>query len=406
MAKKKNKNRINLNASKLFLKQRKTAIIVSLCNVIVLLFLSYILNNQAIFTGEDLNKYAWMEWIKNKCGLSRDVEEKKDAVFVNVAYDKQLIERHDDYGMTIGNVDITDRAKLRSFLEVLQKTDVYKYIFLDVRFEKGFDSPEDSALFSQITNMRDIVVANHSDIEILDSSLLSKTAINDYYSTITETNFTRYKYIKNNRISVPLFAYRELSGNDIDKHLWFYTCNHRLCYNSLFISFPIKNWSEFDEQQTKIYYNLGNDLQSNYSDKDIASLTKGKFVVIGDMIEDLHDTYSGLKPGSIITYYAFTALMNGEHFVNYGLLFFLGFLYFLISLSLFESISIIERIPFIKKSRSKFIHLCASFLEYSFLLLVVMILLNMLFGIATSIMLPSLYFAIQRTVIIIKNEKI
>lgn len=409
MAKKKRSKqiiRINLNAPKQFVKQRKTALIVSLCNVIVLLFLGYILNNQAIFTGEDLNKYAWMEWIKKECGLSKDVEEKKDAVFVNVAYDKQLIERHDDYGITVGNVDITDRSKLKSFLEALQKTDNYKYVFLDVRFEKGFDSPEDSALFSLIKNMRNIVVASHADIELSDSSLTSKVAINDYPTTIIESNFTRYDYLKNNQESVSLFAYRELTGNTIDRHLCFYTSDHKLCYKSLFINAPIEDWSEFNDDQTKMYYNLGNDLIENYSYQEIASLTKGKYVVIGDMVEDMHDTYSGSKPGSVITYYAFVALMNGEHFVRYGLLFILGLLYFVISLSLFESDSIIERIPFIKKSRSKFIHFCASFLEYSFLLLVVMIVLNMLFGIATSIMLPSLYFAIQKTIISIKNEKI
>ncbi len=403
MTKKKKKIRINLNTPKQFVKQRKKALIVSLCNVIVLLFLSYILNNQAIFTGEDLNKYAWMEWIKNKCDLNKNVEDNKDAVFVNVAYDKQLIERHDDYGMPVGNVDITDRYKLRSFLEVLQRTDVYKYIFLDVRFEKGFDSPIDSALFAQIKKMRNLVVATHSDLELIDSSLSSKTAINDYSATIVATNFMRYEYIKNEKPSMALYAYQGLTGNTIEKHFCFYTSNNRLCYKSLFVKMPIENWSEYNDQQTKMYYNLGNDLLDSYSDKDIAQLIKGKYVVIGDMVEDMHDTYSGIKPGSVITYHAFVALMNGEHFVRYGLMCFLAILYFLISLSLFKQDSLMERIPYIKRSHSKFIHFCASFFEYSLLLLIVMIILNMLFGIATSILLPSLYFAIQKTVIKIKN---
>ena len=406
MKKKRRKIIIDVTPYKQFVRQRKAALIVSLINVIVLLLLSYFISNQAIFTGEDLNKYAWMEWIKNKCGLSRVIEENKDAVFVNVAYDKQLIDRHDDYGMSVGNVDVTDRAKLRLFFEALQRVDVYKYIFLDVRFEKGFDSPEDSALFSQIKRMRDIVVATHSDIELLDSSLSSKAAINDYPTTIIESNFTRYEYLKDDHASVALFAYRELTGKTIDRHFCFYTSNHKLSYKSLFINAPIEDWSEFNEQQLKMYYNLGNDLLDNYSDHDIASLTNGKYVVIGDMVEDMHDTYSGSKPGSVITYYAFVALMNGEQFVRYGLLFFLSLLYFIVSLSLFEVDSILEKIPYIKRSRSKFVHFCASFLEYSFLLLIVMIGLNLLFGIATSIMLPSLYFAIQKTYINYKNEKI
>lgn len=404
MAKKNKKKR--LIEYRQFVRQRKTAFIVSLCNVIVLLLLSYFISNQALFTGEDLNQYAWMEWIKNKLGLSREIKEDKDALFVNVAYDKILIDRYDNYGMSVGNVDITDRGKICSFLKLLENTNTYKYIFLDVRFEKGYDSPEDSALFSQIYKMRDIVAATHSDIELLDSSLSTKTALNDYPTTIIESNFTRYEYLKDDQTSVALFAYRELTGNSINRHFCFYTSDHSLCYKSLFINAPIEDWSEFNEQQTKMYYNLGNDLLENYSDKDIAMLTKGKYVVIGDMVEDMHDTYSGSKPGSVITYYAFVALMNGEHFVRYGLIFFLGLLYFAISMSLFESDSIIEKIPFIKKSRSKFIHFCVSFLEYSFLLLIVMIALNMLFGIATSIMLPSLYYAIQKTYINYKNEKI
>ena len=406
MAKKKKKNRVNLTICKQFVRERRTAFIVSLCNVIVLLFLSYLISNQAIFTGEDLNKYAWMEWIKSKCGLSKDVELRKDVLFVNVAYDKQLIERHDGYGMTVGNVDITDRSKLKSFLEVLQRTDAYKYIFLDVRFEKGFDSPEDSSLFSLIKTLRNIVVATHSDVELIDSALSSKTAINDYSATIVETNFMRYEYLKNQKPSMALYAYQGVTGNTIDKHFCFYTCNHRLCYKSLFVKMPIDDWSEFDDLQTKMYYNLGNDLLESYSDKDIAELTKGKYIVIGDMVEDMHDTYSGIKPGSVITFYAFEALLNGEHFVRYGLICFLAILYFVISLSLFEHDSLIERIPYIKKLQSKFIHFCASFFEYSLLLLVVMVILNMFFGIATSILLPSLYFAIQKTIIKYKNEKL
>ena len=392
--KKKAKIKINLTPYKEFIKKRKMAIIISLCNVVVLLFLSYFISNQAIFTGEDLNQYAWMEWIKDKCGLSREIQE------------KQLIDRHDDYGMTVGNVDITDRAKLNSFLDILQKTNAYKYIFMDIRFEKGFDSPMDSALLSQIKSMRNIVIANHDDIKLLDPSLSIKTALNDYPTTIIESNFVRYEYVKHGHISVPLFAYHELTGNTINKHFLFYTCNHRLCYKSLFINSPVEDWSEFNDQDVKMYYNLGYDLLDNYSDKDIEMLTKNKYVVIGDMVEDVHDTYSGSKPGSVITYYAFIALLNGEHFVRYSLLFFLGLLYFVISLSLFESSSIIERIPYIRKTKSKFIHFCASLMEYTFLLLIAMIALNMLLGIATSIMLPSIFFAIQKTYINYKREKL
>ena len=386
-------------------KRKKIALLFSLCNVVILLALSYFLNNQPLFTGEDLDQYAWMEWIKDKLGISPDVDANA-ALFVNVAYDKQFVDKYDDYGMTIGNSDVTDRSKLLAFLKILHKTGAYKYIILDIRFEKGYNVPEvDSLLFAEILNMRNIVIANHSDIELADSSLMKKAAISDYYATITKTNFARYQYNYDGVESVPLYAYHELTGNTINKHGWLYTCNSRLCYNSLFVHFPIAKWNEYDEQQSKVYYNLGSDILDNYSDSDLKKLTEGKCVIIGNMVEDVHDTYSGLKPGSVITYYAFQELMRGRHFVNYCMMLFLAILFFLISLSLFETNPIISRLPFIRNSHSRIIHFMLDFVGYSLVLALSMIILYIIFGIATSIVLPSAYFAIQKSIIRFKQLK-
>ena len=386
-------------------KRKKIALLFSLCNVVLLLTLSYFLNNQPLFTGEDLDQYAWMEWIKDKLGISPDVDANA-ALFVNVAYDKQFVDKYDDYGMTIGNSDVTDRSKLLAFLKILHKTGAYKYIILDIRFEKGYNVPEvDSLLFAEILSMRNIVIANHSDIELADSSLIKKAAISDYFATITKTNFARYQYNYDGVESVPLYAYHELTGNTINKHGWLYTCNSRLCYNSLFVHFPIAKWNEYDEQQSKVYYNLGSDILDNYSDSDLKKLTEGKCVIIGNMVEDVHDTYSGLKPGSVITYYAFQELMKGRHFVNYCMMLFLAILFFLISLSLFETNPIISRLPFIRNSHSRIIHFLLDFVGYSMVLALSMIILYIIFGIATSIVLPSAYFAIQKSIIRFKQLK-
>lgn len=386
--------------------RNKTALLVSLCNVVILLVLSYVLNNQSLFTGENLNHYAWVEWVKNKVGLVKQLDS-HDVLFVNIAYDKQLTERTDEFGMPIGNTSITDRKKLLSFLQMLHSTGNYKYIFLDVRFEKGFDVPEvDSILFAEIHDMRKIVIANHSDIEIADSMLFEKAAISDYKATITATNFVRYKYSYNGNPSMPLYAYRDLTRRTINRHGLIYTCDGRLCYNSLFVNFPVENFGEFDDENRKQYYNLGSDLLDNYSEEDLATLTQGKYIVIGDMIEDLHDTYSGLKPGSVITYYAFQALMNRKHFVSYGLLLLLAVLYFLISLSQFRRNSLLEQIPFVRKSHSRLLHFVLTFIGYTFLLSVVAIVLNIFADVSISILLPSIYFAIQKNIINYKRTKI
>ena len=110
------------------------------------------------------------------------------------------------------------------------------------------------------------------------------------------------------------------------------------------MKFPYNGFSEYGGNGEKSYYNMGSDLLSNYSGQDISTLAKNKLVFIGDMVEDVHDTYSGLKPGTVITYHALRSLLLGEHMVSYTLLFFLSIGFFFISLSLFKEGVIIKRI--------------------------------------------------------------
>ena len=367
-------------------------ITLSIGNTIILLILCYVLNNQPLFTGEDLNQYAWMELLKEKIGLSVE-EDYKDAVFINVAYDKQLIDFSDEFGMSVGKIDITDRDKLLSFLTMLDCSKQYKYIFLDIRFEKSFSTPVDSALFLKIKNMKNMVVANHSDIELADTILYTKSAISEYASTIVATNFARYKYLYDQNLSMPLYAYQDITGKIFKKHGIIYTCDGRICQNSLFLKFPTNGFSEFDLNNEKTYYNLGSDLLDNYSASDIATLTKDRLVFIGDMVEDVHDTYAGLKPGIIITYQAFQALMKGEHIVSRSLLVVLSVVFFLISLSLYNRNSIIKNLPLIKHNRSKLLHFIISFLGYTSVLFILVVVINLFFNKSVSILIPSLYFA-------------
>ena len=339
-----------------------------------------------------------MELLKEKIGLS-DNQDYKDALFINVAYDKQLVDYCDELGMPVGNVDITDRNKLLQILTMLDSTRQYKYIFLDVRFEKGFKTPVDSTLFLTIKNMKNIVIANHSDIELADSILVAKSAISEYASTIVATNFARYKYLYDQDLSMPLYAYKDITGRNIKKHGFVYTCDGRICQNSLFLKFPTDGFSEFNQKNEKNYYNLGSDLLDYYSASDIATLTKDKLVFIGDMVEDVHDTYAGMKPGIIITYQALQALMKNEHIVSWSLLIVLSIIFFFISLSLYRKSPIIKRLPLIKNSHSRLLNFILSFLGYASVLFILVVLINIFFNKSVSILIPSLYFSTLNLII-------
>ena len=205
---------------------------------------------------------------------------------------------------------------------------------------------------------------------------------------------------------MPLFAYTELTGKSINKRGFLYTCNGKLCYNSLFVDFPVENFNEFNDENNKLYYNLGSDLLDNYTEKDISTLTKNKYIVIGDMIEDLHDTYSGIKPGSVITFYAFRSLIDNKHIVNFWLMALMSVVYYIISISQFSHRSIFEQFTFVRKSHSKLLRFTLSLVEYTTLLSIVVLILDLCWGISTSILLPSTYFAIQKNIINYKRTKV
>ena len=374
---------------------KRHALMLAVANAIVLSFCCYCLNNFPLFTGENLNQYAWLEWARSK--VKDDSPSFPQPLCINVANDNQLVEITDEFGMPKGNKAITDRSHLLKLLQMLDYSKSYKYIFFDIRFESDFNTPADSALFSKILSMDNICIPNHKNIEIADSALLPKTAFNDYYATIVATNFTRYEFLQRGQPSMPLKAYSELTGNSISRWGPFYFSDHSLCQNSLFLEFPLSSHSQYDEAGNLRYYNLGSDILDLYSLDEFAEWTKDKYILVGDFEDDLHDTYSGMQPGTMITYHAFTSLMQGKHKVSWRFITLFLLVYFFISYFLFAQKSLIDRLPWIKRSR--LLRFIAAFIGYSFVLYGLSCLLYLLFGIAISYVIPSFVFSTEKLII-------
>lgn len=392
-------NNIFLNVIAYWLRGNKKAIVMSLFSVVVISLLSYMLNNQTLFTGEDEARFGLMDFVKHKVLKNKPVSD-DNAVFVNVAFDKTLITAYegdpvkiDKYSMPKGQIDITDRSKLLEFLQILQRTNTYAYIFLDVRFETQYKVPEvDSLLFAQIAKMRNIVVALHTDMEKTAPQIADKLAYNDYPTTLFSSNFIRYKYLYADRPSMALRAYRELTGKDIRKHAFWYSSDGKLCYNSLFLDFPVEEASMSREEY------LGVDMLED-SPENIAVKTKGKYVVIGDFTNDVHVTYCGVKAGPVITYNAFLALMYGKHKVSFWVSLIMAVIYFLISMAQFKGWSLIP----LGKSRSQLLVFFCSLFEYTMLLTIVVVVMGLCWNVYLSVVVPSLYFTIQKMIVKYKN---
>lgn len=414
-----------------YCKKNSRAIVISLFNVLVISLLTYVLDNQSRFWGEDLSTFTWIEMMKYKL-KKNTTQENNNVLFINVAYDKTLIPAYEDQPPydTLGVIPITDRKKLLDFLTLLQKSNTYAYIFLDVRFEAKHNVPEiDSLLFNKIAKMRNIVVANHSTIKSTPNVISGKMALNDYPKSLFSTNFVRYKFLHDHQPSMALYAYKELTGKDINQHAFGYTSDGRLCYNNLFVNFSIVDFSkdkqdDVNEKKYKAWYNifmiatssirnvngkkykeawynLGSDILKYNDANQIAILTKDKYIVIGDMINDTHDTYAGSKSGSLITINAFLSLMAGKHIVSLWLILIMSVIYFLISMSHFKGWSIIP----LSNKRPKFLFFICSFFEYTILLFISVFILGFWGNMYISIFVPSLYFSIQKIIVNYKISK-
>ena len=384
--------------------RNRNILIFALLNTIFLTIGNYILNNQPLYTGEDITELSHIQWIWEVIG-GRTVDEELDsALFINVSYDKQLTEHRDADGEILGMTDVTDRFKLLELLKKAESVDNYKYLILDVRFEDSNYQSYDDSLFNQIKKMKRVVVATHKDITTSPNFPTSKSALADYYSTITATNFERYEYLNTEQPSVPLYAFQEMTGKEMNQKFCFVTSDGRLCQKSLFLKFPSVHFDKNMANGDQRYYELGRDILGELSE-DFEEMSNNKTIVIGNFVEDIHDTYIGMKPGPYILYIALRALEKGYHFVNWWHQFIWACVYFFISCTLFIRKSILSMIPFIRKSKSKLLHFCTTFIECSVLITIFDIIL-FFDGHIHSVLFSSIYFGLLKYVLTYKRMKI
>lgn len=320
-------------------------------------------------------------------------EQLDEGLFINVGYDKAISEISLDKGLFTGKVAITDRQALDNLLSRLQKDDTYKYIFLDVRFEKGIDTPQDSQLFRRISQMRDIVIADHHNMELASPVLHKKAALSDYKMAVYSTGFSRYQFLQEGMETVPLRIYHDITGNCIRKVglLPFYVSEERPCQNTLFIRIPVDYSGKRPNREKMLYYDYGGQIVEDFPLKELAN---DKYVFIGDYVEDKSGTYLGEQPNPYITYLATLSLLRGYHiyrvlFIAFVLMLFWWLSWFAL---LGRQPSITLWLVSIKGARIKnvYVRWFLSFFSYSFYLSIACLVFFLIWKTTFSIFFSSL----------------
>ena len=323
-----------------------------LCAIVIsltVLFANYFAGNTSIPLPDEMSILKKWDKVKLFTGTHTDTIP-DDVMLVNVGYDKMLVDYYSINNMLEGQLAITDRKKLLDFLTIAKEADNYKYIFLDVLFEKGLKSNYDSLLFNTISGMDRIVIPVHEGVELQDSSLYAKAANSDYTTTWEETDFARYQFIHQGVKSAPLRMYEDMNKGDIvQKGLFFFSSDGMLCRNGVTLKMPVtisEKTGVEEERERYMVYNLGADLLSIDSISPIADELDGKIVIIGDFVNDIHVTYAGKQPGSVICLNAYYSLVRGDHIIfgnritTFIFYLFVALLYFGLSIIYFNGLSV------------------------------------------------------------------
>ncbi|GEM_PF-3218489 len=362
--------------------------------------LCYLFNNIAYPMSLSSEKYSFLEYFNPK---EQDID---DAVFVNVSYDKMLISDTVEVPDTNRKRAITDRKRLLDFLKKVENTN-YRHIFLDIRFEQNEYSEYDSALTMQLLRMRDVAIAKHWDLinrcpyPMTDSLMEPLGFFCDFDESKSKSGFYKYRYLQNGEGSIALEMYRHATNRNITKHGPFYFDGCKLCQNALFLTIHTSMECEWQEDNTQNYFHLSELIFDSITWTRFRDDISGKYLIIGDMKEDLHDTYAHAQPGAYLHYLGFKSLMEKKHIVRWYYVLFLLLFYTFIIYIILQGLrkETIRWNPLKWIVQRPLIHFLCSLLGYGFILSLLSSLIYLFGDKAYNITIPSLTFALLSNIV-------
>ncbi len=375
-----------------------------------ILLLSYFASNFIYPLGSSLSPIMWTEILLNH----KKTNLPDDLLLVNVSFDKEFRNYYQPIVMTKdngqdtisylcqGKIAVTDRSKLFTFLSEAKRANNYKYIFLDIRFQNRIEEDSISiSLYELISSMDRIVVAKHSSIEQSSPILANKSAYSDAPISKMENSITRLPLLYNNEPTFPMYAMEDFSRCKLSNVGPFYFMNGHLCSRTVFPTFSIYFNDIEDALSNPDKYPLVNLGQiASYQincpeDFPVSSEIDNKYVLIGDFMNDTHDTYLGEQlAGPLILFNMFMNLMNHKHYVSFWGTIFLFVLYSLIALFIMEDKHILD-FPFLKSlNLSKIGFFISSFVGLSIIFVFLTILAYVIFGLVYDVFIPSVSFSI------------
>lgn len=406
------------------LKSKMKPILLSILSSLIVLIISYIASNLNYASSSSLTPQVWVE----KFFGDKDKKMPDDIILLNVGYDRTVkkyylpvpgkidstyyvqgnpvtIEKDTVTYVYQGKIDVTDYEKLYKFLSVAHEADNYKYILCDLRFEDGVQ--EDSItnkLFELIAEMPRFCAAKHNSKIQAKNFPPNKSAYSDAIVSFVESNVTRIPIYQDGSSSLPLKMAEEITGKTMTHFGPLYFWDGHLCSRIIFPSFnvyyndaldylrvnkdfPFKNISQYGAIM------VGDSVK--YIDTDyITDDIDGKIIIIGDYVNDTHDSYVENIPGPLILYNTYMGVIKEHHLVRWFPTLLLFLLYTCISYCIITRVSIFD-IKFLSSfSQSTVGYFLTSFVSLSLVFILVSLICYKISHIVFDFFIPSIYFSI------------
>lgn len=362
---------------------------------LLLTYLCYVGSNIPYALDSSKQSLKWFDTFASWM-LDRKYDTPAEVLAINVSYDKTLVEANDEYGLPLGVIDITDRAKLHQLLQLIDSVGGYKYVICDVFLSSDYVTGADSALFRQIHDMPRIAITASVDSESLPELIRDKAYYSGYKTTIDESDFVKYPLSVDGRPSLPLHAWTAATGHKL--HGNNFLCRDdegNLARHSLFLDFPTRISEEHSDGESKSWLNMGVDLLDVADMLDIEELFRDKIILIGSFTDDdIHTTMAGEMPGIMIIYNAYEALSHGRHKVNYYALAILFAIFYIVSYMMINRKTLSDILPPRLRPQKHIIRLLISGLSLSSLFTVLFFILYIAFGEVYDIFLIAGYFTL------------
>jgi hypothetical protein len=373
-------------------------------------------DEQALIENLSKTKNIWL-------GLEKKPDREK-FIFINVAFDQQLIPNMDADGFEQGKQAITDRHLLARFLHILnQKPDNQPFILCDISFPDSATADAcsgpspDSALAAELAQTKNILVSQHlsGDGSLTPNIFKAPAALADYQ--VAGETFFKFQLIYHDTLkTMPLRMYEMITGKTARYNGWWIEAGDNHFFNYLIPDFHIRQFNLLSDTAQIRYKtdNLSNILSGAMTDKQVLDYVKGRMVIIGDFEnKDVHQTIYGDTGGTLILLNTFLALQNGDNRLTFGYLIFLWLAFTAISSFVLTFHNPAEQLKEYLETKKRFLRIPVlvreAFFEaigYPLLLLLLSMSSFLLFRSSISILYLSVWLFLLRQAVLFRHKKL